>query len=47
MTACAIHYDLGIGAVLRYLDGEYSALHRKVKETLATLCTFGYLEGAL
>ena len=35
MTACAVHYNLDIGLVVRYLGGEYTASWRNIPEILA------------
>ena len=34
MTACAVHYNLNIGLVVRYLGGEYTASWRSVTDIL-------------
>ena len=34
MTACAVHYNLNIGLVVRYLGGEYTASWRSVQDIL-------------
>ena len=35
MSACAVHYNLDIGLVVRYLGGEYTASWRNIPEILA------------
>ena len=37
MTACAVHYDLDLGLVSRFLGGEYSAAWRDVDAILTAV----------
>ena len=37
LAACAVHYGLDVGLVVRYLEGEYMAVHRDVPAILAAV----------
>ena len=41
LTACAIHYDLHVPSIYRYLGGEYTGSYLKVDQTMAALHKYG------